>query len=630
MNKLNILLLMSIATIVPQTAYSTNDCKDIPHEFAWQGIKYRVIDEEAKTCMTRPRIYTDGVGYDYTPFTDGSLTIPEEVYDGTAAYRVVEIGDSSFVDINNIHTVKLASTIESIGYAAFKSSDVQKIELPSSLKSVGNRAFQETNLTKVEFPSGITSIGAFSFYRSKLETADLSATSDALTRIDDYAFAVTDLSEISIPESCSEIGDGAFSACNNLKSITLPESLEYIAERLLSKCSSLESVVIPHNVKKIHQRAFDGCSRLEILEIPDNVEEISWRAFGSCSSLADVTLPASITYIAGSLFADCISLTNIVIPDGVTAIGSNAFENCSRLSSVKFPSSLQSIGEMAFYGCVLEGTIVFPESLKIIDDEFSEGGGMSDDELVHYGVFANNRLKRLEFPDNMEKIGRYSFDCCKELEYVKFPKWLETISEMSFHDCESLNEVLMPESPDIMIEEGAFFGCKSLISIEVPNGVKTIDTAVKYNPYKYVSYSGLSNLLTIVLPESIEALSSGVFAGKAMDVYYMTSTPREIKNLHENLNPAGIFRSETYQNGTLYVGKGGLKTAHATEPWKNFVDIREFELSEIKDVFADDLDSSIPTEVFDLHGRKVANDETELPAGIYVIKQGDNVHKILK
>jgi hypothetical protein len=55
-----------------------------------------------------------------------------------------------------------------------------------------------------------------------------------------------------------------FGACGSLASVTIPESVTSIGKGAFKDCSSLTSVTIPESVTSIGKSAFDGCEALTV------------------------------------------------------------------------------------------------------------------------------------------------------------------------------------------------------------------------------------------------------------------------------------------------------------------------------------------------------------------------------
>ena len=117
-------------------------------------------------------------------------------------------------------------------------------------------------------------------------------------------------------------------------------------------CRELTSVTIPNSVTEIGGGAFSDCSSLTSVTIPNSVTEIGGYTFSGCSSLTSVTIPNGVTRIGDNAFFNCSSLTSVTIPNSVTKIGDSAFLGCRSLKNFTFGSGLQSIGQEAFSNCI--------------------------------------------------------------------------------------------------------------------------------------------------------------------------------------------------------------------------------------------------------------------------------------
>jgi len=137
----------------------------------------------------------------------------------------------------------------------------------------------------------------------------------------------------------------------NITEYSIPEGVTLIGNSAFSVCVSLTSITIPEGVTAISQSAFFGCSSLTSVTIPEGVTSIGPYAFANCRSLTSITIPEGVTSIGNNVFSGCRSLTSITIPEGVTSIEDYAFDSCTSLTSVTIPEGVTSIGKFTFYSC---------------------------------------------------------------------------------------------------------------------------------------------------------------------------------------------------------------------------------------------------------------------------------------
>ena len=70
-------------------------------------------------------------------------------------------------------------------------------------------------------------------------------------------------------------------------------------------------------------------------------------------------------------------------------------------------------------------------------------------------------------------IGENAFFSCKPLTSITLPNSVKSIGMGSFTYCESVSKITLPDSVK-SIESYAFFGCGSLTEITIPNCVKSL------------------------------------------------------------------------------------------------------------------------------------------------------------
>lgn len=179
-------------------------------------------------------------------------------------------------------------------YAFQKLSRIKSIKLPSTLETIGDKSFHFcTSLKKISFPTGLKSIGDCAFYNCKC------------------------IGKINLPDTIHKIGKFVFSDNSSLKEVTLSPNLTIIPSNAFANCSSLETVHIPDGIKVIDSNAFSNCTSLKRIELPASVKKIESWAFSGCYLLSEISM-TGVCEIESSCFVNCTSLTEVTLSRDVT------------------------------------------------------------------------------------------------------------------------------------------------------------------------------------------------------------------------------------------------------------------------------------------------------------------------
>jgi hypothetical protein len=334
---------------------------------------------------------------------------------------------------------------------------------------------------------------------------------NSVTDIPDNAFACcTNLASVTIANGVTSIGSGAFDLCTSLTNVAIPNSVTTVGMNAFVCCSALSSVTIGNSVTNIGENAFQSCTSLRTITVdpanpsyssadgvllnnsqttlllcprgkagsyivPNSVTNIGYQAFAECYSLTGVTLPDSVISIADSAFALCTNVTCVMIGNNVVSIGDSAFDHCSNLTYVNIPRSVTSIASTAFCNCIGLATI----TVDALNPTYSSVDGI---------LFDKNRITLVLCP--LGKVGSYTI-----------LSGVTSIGDGAFYDCSGLTSIMIPTSIT-SIGSDAFAYCTSLASISIPGSGTSIG---------WEAFNWCTNLTDLTIGDGVISIGDGAF-----------------------------------------------------------------------------------------------------------------------
>ncbi|MCQ2077621.1 MAG: leucine-rich repeat domain-containing protein [Bacteroidaceae bacterium] len=534
-------------------------------------------------------------------------------------------------------------------------------------------------------PHSVTSIGAHSFdFCSGLTSLEIPS---SVTSIGDYAFgACTSLTSITLPNSITSMGKGAFRSCSGITSINIPNSITSISGELFFECSSLTSVTIPNSVTTIGNYAFRGCSGLTSVTIPNSITTIEKGAFYYCISLTSVTIGNSVAEIGVYAFSECPNLTSIIvaddnpkydsrdncnaiietvtntivigcvgtiIPNSVTSIGAHSFDVCNGLTSLEIPSSVTSIGDYAFGACTSLTSITLPNSITSMGK----------------GAFRScSGITSINIPNSITSISGELFFECSSLTSVTIPNSVTTIGADAFYKCSGLTSIIClaiepPSLGDDVFDSvprniPLYVPAKSVSAYQAaeqwnefnilpllmdvdpitPDTTKLswlpVDSASMYQLHIYAEQVGLDTTLYI----EADSLNGGIRIPVTMAPKRITLDDVGSIIVIEIDPYSGIDKETPYvvtvsTTSTDRIDVGfDLTVLCGAKVLKDEVGSFTFNIpivDGIDDVFISNW-SSTPS-IYDLYGHRYSTNQwSSVPAGIYILREGNKAVKVMK
>ena len=352
------------------TISGTGDMTDYYHE----SVPWVSWNKEIKTAVIEKGVTSIGESAFYDCIALTSVTIPD---------GVTTIGDHAFYFCKTLPSVVVPDSVTSVLQDAFYMClELSDITLPDTLTHVGREAFDATPWMKSCWAKSPFVTAGGMLIDAKTCTGAVTIP-DGITHIADYAFEprgtnskTESMTSVVIPDSVTEIGQGAFKNCDQLTKVTLPDSLTSLSGEMFGYCDRLNNVVIPDSVTEIKNGAFYYCEALDTITIPESVTSIGWSSLLETKWMSDrqtenplvivnnilidgrtckgdVTIPDGVKSINYSALYNA-ELTSVTIPESVTLIDEYAFQRCEKLTSVTVPASVTSIGDYAFSWCSQE------------------------------------------------------------------------------------------------------------------------------------------------------------------------------------------------------------------------------------------------------------------------------------
>lgn len=423
--------------------------------------------------------------------------------------------------------------------AFYYCKELTSIDLPTSIAVIGKESFRDCRLLKsIELPN-ITNVPYDAFCNcKKLESVDISN----VTTIDEDAFySCNSLKSISDLSNVKEIPRRAFYRCDSLKSINIPNvitigerafqgcafdtidlpKVETIGISAFLYCKNLRSINMP-KVRIIESAALYNCA-LTSLNLPATLDSIGGYALSCNSGLKYITIDEAnenfvvkdnvlydkdftkliqylvgqeaklisvlntVTTIANSAFASCSFVERVDMPN-VKIIEAEAFNGCFRLRSVNMPK-VTTIGPTAFYECLWIDSIDIPnvtilEPSTFFDCESLRSINIPNVTILESFAFAScDNLKSINIP-NVTKIGRRAFDYCPNLQKVVLGN-VDSIKSEAFRECTSLDTFRITAATPPVLEYDVFKDTPSDVLIQVPCGASSLYERVEgWNNFK--------------------------------------------------------------------------------------------------------------------------------------------------
>lgn len=509
--------------------------------------------------------------------------------------KLTNIGANAFYRCSALTSINIPDTIQTIGNYAFYGCDkIESLTIPyigemdgkdtitsvsligsngsalKELKILGGTKIGEghlsefTELVSIWMPATIKEIEANAFRNfESLENVHITdvVSWSQITFGNEYSTPFIYASnmylngelliDLVIPETVTEISQGAFYGIESIKTITLPflgsdkdgtKSVKFayifaFKERY-DVPESLKKVIIT-NGTEIGDSAFYYCSHIEEIILPDNITEIGDNAFYGCSSLIEVTIPDTLISLGDSAFANCSRLERIYFNAelGETELN-NIFYNAGCTEGAEFiiGQNVKTLPNGLFFYDnnmsheVKESTKLSKVIVSDLEQWLSFTFASSDDNPLYYAgelYFGEQLVSELVIPGTITAINDDAFVNYKKLTSLTLGKGVTSIGAGAFSGCSSLEEINFAENGVLTtIGSNAFRSCVSLKKVTLPEGLTTLEMQAFYQ---------CAALTEVWLPATIQKIDSWTFDSSGI-VFYCAFDAEKAASLSRGWN----------------------------------------------------------------------------------------------
>ena len=443
-------------------------------------------------------------------------TVVSGTYLNTLSYQIAD-GEVTITDCKHARDYEFTVPayiegypVTAIGNRAFETYCPNILHLPETLVSIGDNAFSHSRLYQLTIPDSVKTIGrgivvGTSLY-SKAKNWD-----NGLLYIGKHLVATEyGLSgKVVVKEGILTIAYGVFSLKHDVTEVVLPSSIKHISNSAFYECTGLEKVTLGSKVTDIGDNAFYGCTSLKGISLPDTLERLGDACFMGCTSLTEFTLPEAITKLPGGLLCGCTSLNIVNLHSGITEICEGVLTNTAYYNNasnwegvalykdkylfdvdpskeIRIKEGTEIVANNVFVGIRGVDSVYFPDSVKYIPA----------------GLFKDSQVKYVKLSAGATEMGKGVFENCRSLITAELPKKITSIPEDTFVYCVALESVEIPDG--IKIIESCAFNFTALKSVVVPDSVVEIGNW---------AFGYCSMLESVVIGGGVKTCGTGIFSG---------------------------------------------------------------------------------------------------------------------
>ena len=379
----------------------------------------------------------------------------------------------AFADTQGIYTYTVTNGEAAI--TAISPTEAAPILIPETLggvpvTSISGNALDASavNVPELHFPASLTVISTrrvFMSARIAAITVDeanpaFSAENGVLYNKDQTTLLAcpqyTSLESLTVPETVTAIGYGAFANQKNLKRVVLPEGLTTIGEQAFIFNGSTEELVMPDSVTTLRDNCFAYMSALRSLTLPAGITRLPGGCISDCTALEKLEILAPIDTLEYGPIDNLTALKTLILPGSVTTVTANTFRNSAALERILFAGSVDD------WNAVTVESDNTPFLIAAVQTDYPA-------ETYHALTIRENAgVLEIAGEEALPDTDRYDYhpwdDDAGTTHTLVISGGIPSIGGCAFADFSALSDVIV-RAPSVWISDAAFTDCTALSSV---------------------------------------------------------------------------------------------------------------------------------------------------------------------
>jgi len=321
--------------------------------------------------------------------------------------------------------------------------------------------------------------------------------------------------------------------------------------------------------------------RIKYVKVGEGITGLGFNVFWNHRAMSSLELPSTLAKLESSNFADTPSLVSVTVHpdnkyfrsvDGVLYSCDTATDvdhpieklcfvprNCAGIFRIL--SGTDVVDSFAFADCVEITEIVFPESLSVVKGSaFVKADSLTGFDLSENSLFLLDEKNGILYSEGAKPEEDGSILNTMEIivalpsisGYYKVPDHYDQVEirNNAFFGCRKLTGITIPENV-VRIGDGAFIDCSSLETVDMPGDISGFS---EYARSQYLGYEAFvrSGIKSVRIPYGVTCVPEYCFYGCTnLTEVYMPDTVEKIENT--SFENCGALRKihNTDRNGTV-------------------------------------------------------------------------------